>query len=224
MSPHLCVRRLIAGSGDARLRIDVAPPNPQPAVTQLSSPLPRTPDGPQPTLHTERLILRPFAPADAAEVHGIVSDREIAYNTAHIPHPYPDGMALEWIERVAARWATGESAVFAATERGAGRIVCAAGLEIDPPHRRGELGYWVARPFWNCGYASEAARAVVAFGFRELGLNRVAAHHYSRNPASGRVMQKIGMTYEGKMRKHVLKWGEFEDIDFYGILADEMRA
>ena len=193
-------------------------------MTQIPSPLPRVPEGPQPALQTERLILRPFVPGDAAEVHRIVSDREIAANTAHIPHPYPDGMALEWIQRVTARWPTGESAVFAATERGAGRIVCAVGLEIDPPHRRGELGYWVARPYWNCGYASEAAAAVVGFGFRELALNRVAAHHYTRNPASGRVLQKIGMTWEGRMRRHVLKWGVFEDIDFYGVLHSDLRA
>jgi RimJ/RimL family protein N-acetyltransferase len=176
----------------------------------------------QPTLTTERLILRPFTPADADAVHAIVSDREIAYNTAHIPHPYPEGMALEWIERISARWHTGESAVFAATDQGDGRIVGAVGLEIEPPHRRAELGYWVARPFWNGGYATESARAVVEFGLRGLGLNRVQAHHYCRNAASGRVMQKIGMTFEGRQRKHVLKWGVFEDIDIYGILADDL--
>jgi RimJ/RimL family protein N-acetyltransferase len=112
--------------------------------------------------------------------------------------------------------------VFAATQRD-GRVVAAVGLEIDPPHRRAELGYWVARPYWNAGYATEGARAVVEFGVRSLRLNRVAAHHYSRNPASGRVMQKIGMTYEGRLRQHVLKWGVFEDIDMYGILAGELR-
>jgi RimJ/RimL family protein N-acetyltransferase len=175
----------------------------------------------QPTLHTERLVLRPFEAIDAGEVHAIVSDREIAYNTAHIPHPYPDGMAVEWIERTNARWETGESAVFAAALRSDGRIVAAVGLEIEPHHRRAELGYWVARPFWNAGYATEGARAVVEFGFRDLGLNRVQAHHYSRNPASGKVMQKIGMTFEGRLRKHVLKWGVFEDIEIYGILCDE---
>lgn len=190
----------------------------------IPSPLPTCESpGEQPTLHTARLILRPFTAKDEAEVYRIVSDREIAANTMHIPHPYPEGMAAEWIDRVTSRWETGESAVFAATERGAGRIVCAAGLEIDPPHKRGELGYWVAREFWNCGYASEAARAVVAFGFRELGLHRVAAHHYSRNPASGRVMQKIGMRWEGRLRQHVLKWSVFEDIEMYGILADELQ-
>jgi len=180
------------------------------------------PPGPQPTIQTPRLIMRPFTAKDADEVHRIVSEREIAHNTMHIPHPYPEGMAAEWIDRVVKRWETGESAVFAATERGAGRIVAAVGLEIEPPHRRGELGYWVAKPFWNCGYASEGARRVVEFGFRELGLHRISAHHYSRNPASGRVLQKIGMTWEGRMRQHVLKWSVFEDIDFYGILAGEL--
>jgi [ribosomal protein S5]-alanine N-acetyltransferase len=174
----------------------------------------------QPTLRTERLVLRPFTAADADAVHQIVSDREIAYNTAHIPHPYPDGLATEWIERITARWETGESAVFAATLP-EGDLVGAIGLEIEPPHHRAELGYWVARPFWNGGYATEGARAVVQYGFRVLGLNRVAAHHYSRNPASGRVMQKLGMTFEGRLRKHVLKWGVFEDIDMYGILSTE---
>jgi RimJ/RimL family protein N-acetyltransferase len=177
----------------------------------------------QPTLRTDRLVLRPFSMADAAAVHEIVSDREIAYNTAHIPHPYPEGMAAEWIERTMARWETGENAVFAATTPDGGRLVGAVGLEIEPPHRRAELGYWVARPYWNGGYATEASRAVVEFGFRALGLHRVQAHHYCRNPASGRVMQKLGMTFEGRLRKHVLKWGVFEDIDIYGILSDELR-
>lgn len=177
----------------------------------------------QPILRTERLILRPFAPPDAGEVHAIVSDREIAYNTAHIPHPYPAGMAAEWIERVTGRWETGESAVFAAAQQSDGCIVAAIGLEIEPPHRRAELGYWVARPYWNSGYATEAARAVVRFGFHVLGLNRVVAHHYCRNGASGRVLQKIGMTFEGRLRQHMLKWGVFEDLDIYGMLSDDVR-
>jgi ribosomal-protein-alanine N-acetyltransferase len=175
----------------------------------------------QPFLRTQRLLLRPFLPSDADDVHEIVSEREIAYNTAHIPHPYPEGMAAEWVERVAARWHTDENAVFAVTLPPDGRLVAAVGLEMAPPHRRAELGYWVAREDWNRGYASEAAAAVVQFGFRVLRLNRVSAHHYSRNPASGKVLQKIGMRWEGRQRQHVLKWGVFEDIEMYGILAAE---
>jgi ribosomal-protein-alanine N-acetyltransferase len=80
----------------------------------------------------------------------------------------------------------------------------------------------VVKEHWNAGYATEAARAVVAFGFAQLGLNRVQAYHYSRNPASGRVLVKIGMSHEGHLRRHILKWGVFEDIDLYGILAEEI--
>jgi ribosomal-protein-alanine N-acetyltransferase len=59
------------------------------------------------------------------------------------------------------------------------------------------------------------------YAFRDLGLNRVHASHLSRNPASGRVMQKLGMSHEGRLRQHVKKWGIFEDIEKYGILRSE---
>lgn len=176
----------------------------------------------QPTLRTDRLVLRPFTGADAGALHAIVSDREIAYNTASIPHPYPEGMAQEWIAGQPGRWERGDAVVFAVTVADGGELAAAVGLDMEPPHRRAELGYWVARPFWNQGFASEAARAVVAWGFRELGLNRVGAMHYTRNPASGRVLRKIGMRHEGTLRQHVLKWGVFEDLEVYSILAGEV--
>ncbi len=178
----------------------------------------------QPTLMTERLLLRPFAPGDADEVHEILCEKEIAANTMHIPHPYPEGMAAEWIGMHARKWERGEGAIFAATLRSDGRIVAAVGLEIEPPHRRAELGYWVARPFWNQGIATEGSRAVVTFGFAELGLHRVQASHYTRNPQSGAVMRKLGMRHEGSLRQHVFKWGVFEDLEIYGILKEEMTG
>jgi RimJ/RimL family protein N-acetyltransferase len=178
----------------------------------------------QPTLRTERLVLRPFAPSDADEVHAILQEKEIASNTLHIPHPYPEGMAAEWIAAHPAKWARGDGAIFAGTLPEDGRIVLAAGIEVEPPHRRAELGYWVAKPFWNRGYATEAARAVIAFGFAQMGLHRVQANHYARNPSSGAVMRKLGMRHEGRLREHTYKWGVFEDIELYGILKDEMTG
>ena len=85
------------------------------------------------------------------------------------------------------------------------------GLGISRAHGKGELGYWIAKDDWNRGYATEAARAVVRYAFDELGLRRVHAGHLVRNPASGRVMEKIGMRREGVWRQHILKWGEPED-------------
>jgi hypothetical protein len=67
------------------------------------------------------------------------------------------------------------------------------------------------------------ARTVVEFAFTTLALNRVHAEHYVRNPASGRVMQKIGMRHEGRRRRHVKHWGVFEDLELYGILKDDIR-
>ena len=76
-------------------------------------------------------------------------------------------------------------------------------------------------PYWKQGYCTEAARAVLRYGFETRGLNRIGARHLARNPASGRVMQKLGMHYEGTRRQHVLKWGVFEDIVLYAILKSE---
>ena len=84
------------------------------------------------------------------------------------------------------------------------------------------MGYWIGVPYWNKGYCSEAAKALIGYGFDELGLNRVFAEHMVRNPASGRVMEKAGMTYEGTLRQHVKKWDRYEDLKVYGILRTEL--
>lgn len=178
----------------------------------------------QPILHTERLTLRPLAPEDAPAVRRLAGAPEVAATTLTVPHPYEEGMAEEWISTHRPGWERGEQAVFAIVLRETGELVGAIGLAIAPAHGRAELGYWVGVPFWGGGYCTEAARALVDFGFAELGLNRVHAHHFTRNPASGRVMQKIGMRYEGCLRQHVRKGEGFEDLEAYGILREDFLA
>ena len=85
----------------------------------------------------------------------------------------------------------------------------------------GEIGYWVGLPYWNRGYATEASAALLDFGFDVLGLNRILARHITRNPASGRVMQKVGMEFEGISRQHFLARGQFEDVACYAILSSD---
>ena len=97
----------------------------------------------------------------------------------------------------------------------------AIGLVVQPEHSRAALGYWIGVPYWGQGYATEAGREVVRYAFDELGLNRVYAFHFTRNPASGRVLQKIGMVYEGVRRAHTLKGSEYLDDEAYGILRDD---
>ena len=175
-----------------------------------------------PTLTTDRLVLRPFTHADAAAVFAHLNDREVAVTTASIPYPYPQGAAETWIGTHAARAAAGEAVVLAVTLRGSGELVGSIEIRLVPGHRRAELGYWVGRAHWGQGYATEAADALLRWGFATLGLHRVHAAHLTRNPASGAVLRKVGMRHEGRLRKHFLKWGVLEDLDLYGVLEDEL--
>ena len=173
----------------------------------------------QPVLATPRLLLRPFALADAPEVQRIAGDYEIASRTLDIPYPYPDGAAEAWIATLAPGSVPGIQVVYAITRRNRPGLVGAVGLTgIDRSHGRAGLGFWVAKSCWGRGYATEAARAVIEYGFSTLGLHRIYATHFSRNPASGRVMEKCGMVHEAHLRGHAKKWGAFEDVEVWGIL------
>jgi RimJ/RimL family protein N-acetyltransferase len=177
-----------------------------------------------PILPTERLRLRPFTLADARFVQRLAGRREIADTTLTIPHPYGDGAAEEWIDAQASGFEAGRLVTFAVTDGGSGELIGAVGVSMDTAHAVAELGYWIGVPFWGRGYATEAARALTAFGFEKLQLNRIQARHLVRNPASGRVMQKLGMRYEGTLRQALKKWGRFEDVAIYSVLAEEWKT
>jgi RimJ/RimL family protein N-acetyltransferase len=158
---------------------------------------------------------------DAPRVKALAGEREIAEPTMNIPHPYEDGMAEEWIGTQREAFEKGEAVTFAITQQTNRLLIGAIGLDIRAAHRMAEMGYWIGKPHWNQGYCTEAGREVVRYAFEVLGLNRVQARHMTKNPASGRVMQKIGMTYEGTLRQSILRWGKFEDSAIYSILRDE---
>ena len=114
--------------------------------------------------------------------------------------------------------------MFGITRAEDGALLGAIGLEINAEMQRAELGYWIGKPYWNHGYCTEAAQAVVRFAFDVLGLRRVFANHFGRNAASGRVMQKAGMRHEGTLRQHTVKWGTIDDMEVYGVLRGEVAA
>lgn len=176
----------------------------------------------QPVLVTDRLLLRSFDLGDAPEVQRLAGDYAVAATTL-LPYPYPDGLAEVWIASLREGIERGEVASFAVTLSADRRLIGGVRLQIDERHARGELGFWVGRPYWGRGYATEATRAVIGYGFSSLGLHRITATHLSRNPASGRVMEKCGMVHEAHLREHIRKWGVYEDVDVRGILHDEWR-
>lgn len=176
-----------------------------------------------PTLRTDRLLLRPHTLADAPRVQELAGAREVADTTLTIPHPYPDGVAETWIGGLRPAWDERRMLVLAVTTVDDG-LVGTVGLELKRKHDRGELVYWTGVPYWGRGYATEAAGAMVRYGFEELGFHRIYAGFFPRNPASGRVMEKLGMTYEGTLRAHLRKGDVFEDVAYYGMLFDEWAA
>lgn len=173
---------------------------------------------------TDRLLLRPFTEDDIPDIARLAGDRDVALNTLNIPHPYEPEFARAWIATHADGVERHSPVVFAIERHSDGRLIGAVGITLNPLHRRAELGYWIAREAWGQGYCTEAARDVLHYAFDVLHLDRVHASHFARNPASGRVMQKLGMVREGVLRAHVVKWERREDLVFYGILREEFGA
>ena len=176
----------------------------------------------QPEIPTDRLRLRPFEITDAEDVSILAGDEEIARNTLNIPHPYQREHAEDWIASQRGQFERRESVTYAVTRITDGTLLGAVGLILDAANDSAELGYWIGKPFWGNGYATEAARAVVVWAFGFLDLNRIHASHFPRNPASGRVLQKLGMRHEGRLRQHVKKWGMYLDLERFGLLRDEL--
>jgi RimJ/RimL family protein N-acetyltransferase len=155
-------------------------------------------------LTTDRLTLRPFVQADACTVQALCGNWNVARMLAVVPHPYPDGLAEDWIAGQADKRARGEEYVFAIEHDG--EVIGAVGLERrghtspdtpDMPETY-EIGYWIAEEWWGHGLASEAAARVVRYAFEELGVKRLTSGHFDENPASGKVLAKCGFRVTGK--------------------------
>jgi ribosomal-protein-alanine N-acetyltransferase len=175
-------------------------------------------------LRTERLLLRSFQIEDIPAIVRLAGAKQIAATTLLIPHPYLEDDARNFLAKANEDFTEGLSVVFAVSILPGYELCGAVGLHLAGLHRRAELGYWVGVPYWGKGFATEAARAAVAFGFETLRLHRIYAHHFSENTASRRVLEKIGMRHEGRSRQHVQKWGQFIDVENYGLLAEEFRS
>lgn len=179
-----------------------------------------------PVLTTTRLVLRAFRVSDAPDIARLANDRRIAEGTLLLPFPYTEEDARYWLSTHYAGVRDSKAVTYAITIRSApgsdsGPLIGAIGLMIDRTHQRAELGYWLGVNYWKHGYTTEAAQALIHHGFSSLGLQRIFASHYAANPASGRVMQKLGMRQEGTLRRHIFRMGTWHDSVIYGLLRDE---
>lgn len=171
----------------------------------------------QPTLKTERLTLRPFKQADAARVRHLAGDERIADMVTTIPHPYPEGLAERWIAGHQVKWASAELATFAiVTKEGSKLIGCISAMNMDGTEA--EIGYWLGVDYWGSGFATEACRILVDFCLNRLGIERVHARHLSRNPASGRVLAKSGLSHVGSGVSKCGYRGSTEQVEYYELI------
>lgn len=174
----------------------------------------------QPTLLSPRLTLRPYRLDDVEALEALAWAPEIVDTTVH---SYQPGASGEWIGTHAALAECGKGFFYAIERSESAEFVGHIDLMITPAHRRGTLGYWIGFPHWKQGYATEAAATLVDYAFGPLGLNGIIAAHFTRNPASGNVLQKLGMRREGTRRQFFLKDGTFEDMDTYWMLASDWK-
>jgi len=140
-------------------------------------------------LESPRLLLRPPEPGDAAFFAESLADYDLAKMLATAPHPYDLADAEGFIARITKARALGEAHVFTILTQDGTKIGC-CGLHLK--NGRYELGYWIAKPFWRQGYASEAARRLLAYGFGVLKADAVQAGWFHDNPGSHRVLARLG--------------------------------
>lgn len=177
-----------------------------------------------PMLTTERLVLRELRLEDARAVAERAGDRRVARYLIAVPSPYPLTLATRWIASRIAWWVQGRGVTLAIARRDApDELLGSVSLRRYVRDRRAELGYWLGAEAWGQGFATEAAGALVDFGFAELGLSRIYAHVLDGNVASCRVLDKLGMINEGIRRQHVRKGKKLVDVVLYGMLREEWR-
>ncbi|MDE2164037.1 MAG: GNAT family N-acetyltransferase [Alphaproteobacteria bacterium] len=158
-----------------------------------------------PRLETERLLLRPPEFRDVPAITTWIGDWDVAKNLASVPHPYREDDAHEFVALATEKFAKGEGYCFSVTRKQDGVFMGNCGLNLKDG--KFELGYWLGKPFWRQGYATEAAKKVISFAFHDLKAVSIWAGWFHDNPASGRVLQKLGCRHDGAAPRNSMARG-----------------
>lgn len=166
------------------------------------------------TIETERILMRLSETDDAKRVAFLANNKNIADKLYFLPQPYTEADALEWFENHHKNYNNKKCFDFMITVNN--EIIGVIGLSLNV-NNGAEIGYWLGEDYWNMGYASEAAEALIEFGFKHLKLHKIYAGHFSSNKASGRVMEKVGMHYEATLKDQIFKNNKYQDQIMYAI-------
>ena len=174
-----------------------------------------------PVLETGRLVLRKVSLEDAADIFEYATDPEVPKFMPWEPHQSIQ-MTYEYLAHVLDLYRQRSPGPWAIVHMRDAKMIgtCSFG-SWERDHRRAEIGYVLNRRYWGQGYMTEVVRAIIAFGFRELGLNRIQARCEVPNIGSARVMEKAGMSFEGVLRQQLFEKGSYRDMKMYSILRSE---
>ncbi len=172
------------------------------------------------TGYTDRLCLRPFMKHDAKEYARLANDPIVQEKDFGIDLPFLREHAAKKVEYFIDAWNKGTCHAFAIRHEAKNVLLGGTSLMVYRAHGLGELGYWLGQEHWGQGFATEAAAALIQFGFDVLKLDKISSQTLSSNQASAQVLQKVGMQQEGILRKHWVKEGNRVDLVQFGILKD----
>ncbi|MGI8915287.1 MAG: GNAT family N-acetyltransferase [Chloroflexota bacterium] len=177
-----------------------------------------------PTLETPRLVLRPIRLSDAGDIFVFASDPAVARYTTWPPHPTVAATEAS-VRDLLHRYAQSLVGPWGIVHRDDGKVIGSCGFAyVMAWHGRAEIAYALSQAYWGQGLMPEAVRAVLGFGFQTLQLNRIEARCEVENVASERVMQKLGMQFEGVLRQHTQVMGKYRDVKLYSLLQEEWTA
>lgn len=161
-------------------------------------------------LRTQRLTLRPLVRTDLAQFMALAGDYAVASMTSDIPHPLNETRARAWLAP-----SRGETRFAIELD---GQMIGSAGFFRRKPNSA-EIGFWIGRAFWGKGYVAEAGQAVIRYGFESDGLSRFSSSHFIDNPASGRVLAKLGFEACGRGRI----WSAAREEEVIAVLLELSR-
>ncbi len=177
--------------------------------------------GDLPTLETGRLWLRKMNQGDAQDLFDYASDAEVAKYTTWSTHQSLQD-SQDFLRAVTEQYAMQTIASWGIVHKGDSKLIGTCGfISWSPHHARAEVAYALSRKYWGQGLMPEAVQAVIAFGFRTMQLNRVQAICEIENVASARVMEKVGMTFEGRLREYMFFKEHYRNLKMYSILREE---
>jgi len=174
-----------------------------------------------PILETRRLLLRKLNLNDVDDIFEYGSDPEITKYLLWNTHESIED-SLDFVNSVIKQYESGQVAPWGIIHKSERKLIGTCGFgNWRPRHFKAEIGYALSRKYWNRGIMTEAVKEVIAFGFNVMNLNRIQAMCHIENLASVRVMEKVGMKYEGTLREYLFSKGVYRDQKMYSIIKRE---